>query len=416
MGGTSLRELPFLLLALGAMMGGGYAQRPVLNLFEGGADVSTIEVLIDTPEEYTASLVTSEDTENLVTDADEDIDFVAVKLNGGGQENEDIVLIMIDPSLPPVVDIREDGEIEIRIGTGSVNASAANFSVVLAGLSYRSNLSSSALSDPQRNVTITAYDQVGAGNTLTALLDLRVPNQGAPVFTQNGAYTASTAENSAVGTEISVTISAADPEGRTVTYSLSESSTTFAIDAATGIVTVADNTDLDYEDRTEFGLTIVASDGDPISPLTAEATLTIALTNVNDNDPEFDQESYESAVPENVEGADVITVSASDRDEDTLRYVFASTTTEDVFIINTDTGDITVRDQLDFETTTSYAFNVIVTDEQRSDTASVLVSVTDVADGRPVVLPLQKEILINLDEGILKYYDYTQVIVHTHHL
>lgn len=397
--GTSLRELSFLFLALGAMSGGGYAQRPVLNLFEGGASVTTIEVLIDTAVEFTASLVTSDNTENFVTDDDEDIQYVVAKLNGGEQENEEVVLDTTDISLPVVTDVREDGELEIRIGTGSFNASAANFSVVLAVLSYRSNLTSSALTDPQRNVTITAYDEVGPGNTLTALIELRVPNQGAPVFTQSGTYTASVAENSADGTEINVTVLASDPEGRTVTYSTS--STVFAIDAVTGVLNVTDTDALDYEDRTEFDLTIVASDGDPISTLTSEAELTITLTNVNDNDPMFDQDSYVANVPENVENALVVAISASDEDGDTLQYFFQDTATENTFHLSTDSGMITVQDQLDYEETTMYTFNVLVSDGERSDTASVTVTVTDIADGRPVVLPLQKEIVLNLDDGTI---------------
>ena len=392
--GASLRELSLLIITL---IGVVRAERPVLDLFGGGASVTTIEVLVDTADGFTASLVTNDDTGNLVMDTDEDIQYVLANINGRVEESEELVVDTTDISLPVVTDVREDGEIEIRIGTGLFNASAANFSVVLAVLSYRSNLTSSALSDPQRNVTITAYDEVGPGNTLTALIELRVPNRGAPVFVQNGMYVASVAENSADGTEINVTVRATDPEGRAVTYSTSSS--VFAINPVTGVINVTDSGALDYEQRTDFELTIVASDDDTISPLTSEATLTITLININDNDPIFDQDSYGANVPENVENAVVVTVSASDDDGDTLQYFFADTRTGDTFEIGSTTGIITVEDQLDYEDTTMYTFNVIVSDGTRFDTATVVVNVTDVADGRPVVLPLQKNILLNLDDG-----------------
>ena len=392
--GISVRELSLLILTL---VGVVCAERPFLDLFGGGASVTRIEVLVDTTDGFTAPLVTNDDTENLVTDTDEDIQYVIANINGRLEESEELVLDTTDISLPVVTDVREDGEIEIRIGTGQFNASAANFSVVLAVLSYRSNLTSSALSDPQRNVTITAYDEVGPSNTLTALIELRVPNRDAPVFTQNGIYATSLAENSADGTEISVTVSATDPEGRAVTYSTSSS--VFAIDDLTGVLNVIDSGALDYEDRTQFELTIVASDDDPISPLTSEATLTVTLININDNDPIFDQDSYGANVPENVENAVVVTVSATDNDGDTLQYLFADSTTGNTFRIESGTGIITVEDQLDYEDITMYTFNVIVSDGVRVDTASVVVNVTDVADGRPVVLPLQKDILLNLDDG-----------------
>ena len=396
---TSLREWVLFLFAFGACIECGCAERPVLNLFGGGANVATIEVLVDTAEYFTARLALNEDTANLVKDVDEDIQYVIAKLNGGGLEKEDLLLdtSFREISLPVVVDVREGGEIEISIGgADSFNASAANYSTVLQLLSYRSNLTSSALSEPQRNVTITAYDKVGAGNTQTALIELRVPNQDAPLFTDNATYSFSLPENSDVGTEIDL-VSAVDPEGRTVAYSLT--STVFSIDANTGVVRVTDSSALDFEDRRNFELTIVASDQDPISPLTSEATLSISLTNVNDNDPLFNPDSYEADVPENVEGAFVVTLTADDADGDSLQYFFADTNTELTLQLDANTGAITVRDQLDFEATPSYTFAVLVSDGERSDSASVVVRVTDVADGRPVVLPLRKTILLNLDEG-----------------
>ena len=394
-----LRKWALFLLAL-AGVASVRAERPVLDLFGGGASVATIEVLVATAEEFTAPLALNEDTENLVTDADEDIQYVIAKLNnnGGGSGSADLLIdaSMSDFSLPLLVDVREDGEIEISIGADSFNASAANYSSVLALLSYRSNLSSSALSEPQRNVTITAYDEVGPGNTLTALIELRVPNQHVPVFTENATYSVSLPENSAAGTEIDV-VSAEDPEGRVVAYSMTSS--VFAIDADTGVVRVTSPAELDYEDRRDFELTIAASDQDPFSPLTAEATLTITLTNVNDNNPTFDPDSYDADVPENVEGAFVVMLTASDADGDSLEYFFADTSTESTFQLDPNTGAITVREQLDYESTTTYTFGVLVSDGARSDSATVTVHVTDVADGRPVVLPLRKTILLNLDEG-----------------
>lgn len=390
----SLRKLVLFLLVFSAC---GSAERPILDLFGGGASVATVEVLVDTAEDFTARLVLNEDTENLVTDADEDIQYIIAKLNGGGLENERLLLdmSMSDISFPVVVDVR-DGEIEIRIGGDSFNASAANYSTVLEVLSYRSNLTSSALSEPQRNVTITAYDEVGAGNTLTALIELRVPNQYPPVFTQNAVYSFSLPENSAAGTEMNL-VSAVDPEGRAVAYSLT--SQVFAVDADTGVVRVTDSSALDYEERRNFELTIVASDQDTFSPLTSTAMLTITLTNVNDNDPIFSPDFYDSDVPENVQGALVEMLTATDADGDSLQYFFADTNTELTFHLDTNTGVITVRDQLDFEATASYTFGVLVSDGERSDSAGVVVHVTDVADGRPVVLPLRKTIILNLDEG-----------------
>ena len=390
--GTSLRELSLILIALSVCIEGGCAQRPILDLFGGGASVTTLEVLVDTPDEFTVFLVQNDNTEELITDEDEDIQYVVAKINGGGEESEDIVIDASGISFPVFTDVREDGEVEIRL----FNATAANFSRVLRTLSYRSNLTSSALSDPQRNVTITAHDQVGPGNTLTALIDLRVPNQQAPTFTDDATYAVSIAENTAFETQIT-SVSATDPEGRSVAYSTGSS--VFAVDSSTGVVSVLDSSALNYEFTTSFVVTIVASDEDPFSPMSAEAMLTVTLTNTNDNNPVFTQDTYEANVPENVANAFVVALSATDEDGDSLEYFFSDTSTATTFHLDSDTGTITVLNQLDYEITTEHTFGVLVSDGEQSDTATVVVTVTDVADGRPVVLPLQKDILLNLDDG-----------------
>ena len=369
-------------------------QRPSLSLFSNGANVTTIEVVVNTPEEYIVSLITNNNTENLVTDDDGDLQYVVAKLNGGGEESESIVVDLTKVPLhsPVLIYIREDGEFEIRT---LAHTSAAHFSTILVGLSYTFTQTSNALSHTQRNVTITAYDEFGPGNTQTALIELYAAIQYAPMFTQN-VYTLSVPENTADGTKITIVL-ARIPGEHNVSYFIN--STVFSINATTGSVYVIDSNALNYEDKTYFRETISALNGDLFSPLTSEATLTIYLTNVNDNDPVFDQDSYEANVPENVESALVVTLSASDEDGDSLQYLFADTHTENTFHININAGVISLQDQLDFEDISMYVFNVIVSDGERSDTATVTVSVTDVADGRPVVLPLQKDILLNLDDG-----------------
>ncbi|WP_109122336.1 DUF4347 domain-containing protein, partial [Azospirillum sp. TSO22-1] len=84
------------------------------------------------------------------------------------------------------------------------------------------------------------------------------------------------AENAATGTAVGITALAADAEGNTVTYSLSDDAGgRFAIDATTGVVTVADGSLLDYESATSHTIVVAASDG---SQTTTQA-MTIDLTN-----------------------------------------------------------------------------------------------------------------------------------------
>ncbi|RQW60932.1 cadherin repeat domain-containing protein, partial [Vibrio viridaestus] len=84
-------------------------------------------------------------------------------------------------------------------------------------------------------------------------------------------------ESAANGTEVQITGLATDADATdTVTYSLSDDyNGAFTIDATTGVVTVADNTQLDYESDTAPTIEITATSSDGTS---STATFTINLT------------------------------------------------------------------------------------------------------------------------------------------
>ena len=64
-----------------------------------------------------------------------------------------------------------------------------------------------------------------------------------------------------------------------MSYSLSDDAGgRFAIDKATGVITVAAGASLDYESTHSYAVTVVASDG----TLSSSTSLTVSLTNVNE--------------------------------------------------------------------------------------------------------------------------------------
>ena len=102
--------------------------------------------------------------------------------------------------------------------------------------------------------------------------------------------------------------------------------------------------------------------------------------------PEFDPAVYAFSVAENAAtGTSVGTVSATDDDtDDELSYAITSGNTGDVFDIGETTGAITVSGALDHETTASYTLIVEVDDgREGTDTATVTITVTDVAENTP---------------------------------
>ena len=97
--------------------------------------------------------------------------------------------------------------------------------------------------------------------------------------------TNSVAEGAANGTTVGITASSTDVTAGTVTYSLigDTSGGGFTINAATGVVTVADATKIDYESAPghAYTITVQASDG----TLTSSQTFTIAVTDVAPSTP-----------------------------------------------------------------------------------------------------------------------------------
>ncbi len=94
----------------------------------------------------------------------------------------------------------------------------------------------------------------------------------------------SIAENSANGTSVGAVIAASDPDaGQTLSYSLVGGNTnnTFAINATTGQLTVANSAALNYEVTPTYALVVQVSDtGTP--PRSTTASVTITVTNVNE--------------------------------------------------------------------------------------------------------------------------------------
>src|SRR5262249_41865998 len=99
------------------------------------------------------------------------------------------------------------------------------------------------------NITVKAADASGAFNTQTFTIDITDAAPSVP--TDANAATNTIVENAANGSLVGITASATDVNGGTVTYTLTDSAGgRFAINAATGAVSVADGPLLDFETAT----------------------------------------------------------------------------------------------------------------------------------------------------------------------
>uniref|UniRef100_A0A671PHF3 Cadherin domain-containing protein n=1 Tax=Sinocyclocheilus anshuiensis TaxID=1608454 RepID=A0A671PHF3_9TELE len=150
-------------------------------------------------------------------------------------------------------------------------------------------------------------------------------------------------------------------------------------------------TPLDREKQEEYNLILTAFDGG--SPQkTGTLKINIIVLDANDNAPVFSQSVYTALVAENASmGSLVLKVSATDADQGTnkeVSYSFSESSDSilDTFNIDLTNGDITVIGPLDFEKSKKYELNVVATDiGGLTDTAKVMVEITDVNDNAPVI-------------------------------
>ncbi|XP_052364286.1 protocadherin alpha-3-like isoform X30 [Oncorhynchus keta] len=154
---------------------------------------------------------------------------------------------------------------------------------------------------------------------------------------------------------------------------------------------------LDREKETEYDLTIVAKDaGEP--SLSSIKTISVVVSDVNDNCPEFSLSPYTFYVTENnIPGASVFSVSASDPDmnENALisYHILRDGGEENKWAsflnINSETGNILALKSFDFETLKTFHFQVVATDSgtpSQSTNVTVNVFILDQNDNAPVIL------------------------------
>ncbi|XP_033621332.1 protocadherin gamma-B4 [Fukomys damarensis] len=115
---------------------------------------------------------------------------------------------------------------------------------------------------------------------------------------------------------------------------------------------------LDREKQSFYHLALTAFDfGDP--PLSSTAQIQVLVTDANDNSPVFSQDIYRVSLPESLcPGSTVLRVTATDQDEGVnaeITFSFSETGQVSPFDLNSNTGEITTLNTLDFEELKEYS-------------------------------------------------------------
>lgn len=159
---------------------------------------------------------------------------------------------------------------------------------------------------------------------------------------------------------------------------------------------------LDREDLTRYELIIRAEDEDGLA---TSATVNIRVTDINDNSPEFDQDTpYTFAVDEGRNNTLVGVIQAHDRDEGVNAKLTYHIPDYVPFTVNSSNGEIRTKEQLDYEKRSVYKFPIIAKDsaiQPKSSSSNVVVNVRDIPDERPIFL--QESILVKVPENVPNY-------------
>lgn len=242
---------------------------------------------------------------------------------------------------------------------------------------------------PSYTLTVVATDrrvppQSASVPVIVTILDV---NDNLPTFTSTS-YQATVSESADVGVPV-VTVQATDRdsgENGRIVYSITNGNgnSAFKINSVTGLIST--QTSLDRELIPKYVLRVTASDqGAPRR--SAVITVVVAVTDVNDHSPSFDQPVYNQEMREDTRiGTAVLAVSARDGDLGNNALLTYSITSESAlpFTISPSTGGIVTSNNLQ---SGIYRFTVVASDNgspSRSGSCEVVVTVQDINDHRPV--------------------------------
>jgi|GEM_PF-574589 hypothetical protein len=221
---------------------------------------------------------------------------------------------------------------------------------------------------PSFTVTVTISD--GTDTDSQAITIQLTDVNDAPVFAS--ALAVSVSESTATNTTL-LSFSATDPEGSSITYTLSESPAPFAIRNTSELyLTQA----LDYETTTSYSLEVTASDG----ALSTTTSLTITVEDVPNQSVEktFTIRVYDVKYEDNTSKVDYAAMTQTHKtvgDTEVL-YEISGGADAALFTINTNTGALDFKEVPDFENPA---------DADQNNIYEVTVKFTNLTDGAPEV-------------------------------
>ncbi|XP_041653447.1 protocadherin beta-16-like [Cheilinus undulatus] len=252
------------------------------------------------------------------------------------------------------------------------------------------------------HIDIEAMDLGGLSDSSKIIIDIIDVNDNSPIVNMIST-SGSVPEDSALKTVIAL-MSVNDPDSDTngkVQCLINENIPFEIKPTSNNFYSLVTDSDLDRERASEYNITVTCSD-EGVPSLSSSVTLTLQISDVNDNAPVFDRSSYEASIVENnTPGLSIFTVRARDADwkqNARVSYILEDSSVNGVPVssyvsVSADSGVINAVRSFDYEQIKDFQFRVRAQDggsPPLSSNVTVRMLIQDQNDNPPQVLyPVQ---------------------------
>ncbi|XP_042588388.1 protocadherin gamma-A11-like isoform X42 [Cyprinus carpio] len=251
-------------------------------------------------------------------------------------------------------------------------------------------------------IDIQAKDQGGLSDSCKLIIDVLDINDNKPVISLLS-MSSSVSEDSTLGTVVAMMkVDDADSGVNGQIHCIINDNIPFAlISSSSNFISLRIEQHLDRERDAEYNISVTCSD-QGVPALTSSASLSLQISDVNDNAPVFEKSHYEACVLENnTPDLSIFTVKCSDADWNQnarVSYILEDSTVNGVSVssyvsVHPDSGLITALRSFDYEQLKDFHFRVKAQDggsPPLSSNATVKIIIQDQNDNAPQVLyPVQ---------------------------
>ena len=313
----------------------------------------------------------------------------APQITSGTSVAVDYSVIVLGATIYAATATDADANDQIAYSLSGVDAEHFSINISNGGLSFAQQPSLSepvdADGDNKYQIAIVATDLAANSSSLELTVNV-IDDIGSPPQFASASAAASFAEN---GVGIAYTATATDVDGDVLTYSIAGTDAAhFTINASSGVITF--NIAPDFEAPLDSGFDnnyeLIIGAQDPVGNQ-GQQSLTVAVSNVNDNAPAFAETAIATTVAENELA--VASTSATDADGDDFVYALQTGADAALFAIDPSSGVIVFNSEPDYEDPQDsdgdnvYEFSVAASDGTYSGAQDFAVAIGDLNDEAP---------------------------------